>query len=102
MLPPPTTTATSTPRSDTVFICVAIASIRSRSAPYSSGPIRASPESFRRTLPNAGRRPSPSTPVRSLIVLVGAHLEALEAADHHVLAGLGRELAAELLDRLPV
>src|SRR2546423_9052973 len=98
MLPPPTTTATCTPRSTTCLICVAIASMRARSAPYSSGPIRASPDSFRRTRRKAGWRPSPSTAAGGIIRSVGAHLEALEAADDHVLAGLGGELAPELLD----
>src|SRR5437764_1801274 len=102
MLPPPTTTATCTPRSTTRLIWVAIASIRSRSAPYSSGPIRASPDSFRRTRRKAGWRPSPSTAASEAMLLFRAHREAREAADHHVLAGLRRELAAELLDRLAV
>src|SRR5438876_4071395 len=57
MLPPPITTATCTPRSTTRLICMAIAAIRSRSAPYSSGPIRASPDRFSSTSRNAGRRP---------------------------------------------
>src|SRR5436305_12617785 len=102
MLPPPTTTAISTPRSAPRFTSVAIASIRARSAPYSSGPIRASPDNLSSTRRKAGWRPSPSTPVPEAIGLVGAHHEALEAADDHVLAGLGRELRAELLDRLAV
>ena len=49
MLPAPTTTAISTPRSETSWTCVAIRSTRSGSVPYSSEPIRASPESFSRT-----------------------------------------------------
>src|SRR5918998_3445035 len=92
MLPPPTTTAPSTPRSDTCFPCAAIAAIRSLSAPYSSGPIRASPESLRRMRRNAG----------SATALLLAHREAAEAAYHDVLAGLGGGLAADLLDRAAV
>src|SRR3712207_1047780 len=97
MLPPPTTTATSTPRSATCLICAAMAAMRSLSAPYSSGPIRASPESFRRIRRNAGvRAPFPSTG------LLLAHREPAEAADHHVLARLRGGLAPDLLDRAAV
>ena len=46
MLPAPTTTATSTPRWDAEWIWPLMRSMRSGSVPYSSEPIRASPESF--------------------------------------------------------
>src|SRR5680860_99499 len=59
MLPPPTTTAISTPRSATVLIWAAMARIRSGSAPYSSGPIRASPESLSSTRSNLAVAGSP-------------------------------------------
>src|ERR671920_377859 len=49
MLPAPSTTATSTPRSRTALSCSAIPCTVSASVPYSSGPIRASPESLIRT-----------------------------------------------------
>src|SRR4051794_26652600 len=55
----------------------------SGSVPKSSGPIRASPESFSRTRENSG-----------------ANLEAREALDDDVLAGLGRQLGAQLVDGL--
>src|SRR5918997_6367324 len=102
MLPPPTTTATCTPRSTTSRICVAIAAMRSGSEPYSSWPIRASPESFSRTRRKAGSppgAPSPSGPpalvTRRLLL---PHREPREAAHHHVLANLGGDLLADLLD----
>src|SRR5205814_2875145 len=95
MLPPPTTIATSTPRSATRCTCSAMAAIRSGSAPYSSDPMRASPESLRRMRRKAGL---PS----STALLLLAYRVAGEAADHHVLAGLGRDVLAQLLDRLAV
>src|SRR3954469_19474639 len=122
MLPPPTTTEICTPRCWTRRTWSAIRAIRSGSAPYSSGPIRASPESFRRTRSKAGgalscaptssraisRRARDAGPHRQAAVKarrrpssLGAHLEAGEAADHDVLAGLGGGRGAELLDRLP-
>src|SRR3954447_8614868 len=53
----------------------------------------ASPDSFRRTRPNA------ACPFCDSGLLL-PHLEAREAADHHVLAGSGRDLRAPLLDGL--
>src|SRR6185503_2412096 len=49
MLPPPITTATSTPMRDTCAISPTIASIVCRLMPYASSPIRASPDSFSMT-----------------------------------------------------
>src|SRR5690348_2161189 len=99
MLPPPTTIATSTPRWQTRCTSAAIAAIRSASAPYSALPMRASPESFRRTRLKAGRAPSvegwPANCPRLL-----ADLEASEAPDHHVLARLRGRGRAQLLDGL--
>src|SRR3954467_14999398 len=89
MLPPPTTTATSTPSAWTRSTCSAMALMRSGSAPYSRAPISASPESFRRMRSNAAE------------ALLLAHLVAREAADHDVLAGLRSRGRAQVLDRLP-
>src|SRR5215213_3943700 len=72
MLPPPCTTATSTPRS--------------------WSPMSASPDSFRRMRSKAGRFTGALRPDR----------EAGEAADDDVLAGRAGELGAQLLDRLAV
>src|SRR4051794_5690066 len=96
MFPPPTTMATWTPRSTTALIADATAFTRCGSAPYSRSPSNDSPESFRRIRVNAG---SPAVIGRSAAVLL-AHGEAGEAADHDVLAGLGGEVSADLLDRL--
>src|SRR5918999_2879435 len=98
MFPPPTTMATSTPRSVTPLTASAIAPIRSRSAPYSSSPMSASPDSFRRMRRKAAcpSLPAPSSP----IVLLLPDLEPLEAPDHHVLTGLCRGRRAQLLDGL--
>src|SRR3954466_7147886 len=100
MLPPPTTTATSTPRSCCLRPCSAIASIRPGSAPYSRSPMSASPESFSRMRLKAGRAPSSDTPALTLRLDVLADLEAREAADHDVLARLCRGCCPHLLDRL--
>src|SRR5215204_344451 len=90
MLPPPCTTATSTPRSCTPLICAAIALTVSGSVPYSRSPMSASPESFRRMRSKAGAKG------------LRPHLEAGEAADDDVLAGLTGQLGPDLLDRLAV
>src|SRR4051794_9971244 len=87
MLPAPTTIASSTPCSWTRAISAATARTRSGSVPYSSEPIRDSPESLSRTRLNVG------------LLTDG---EPHEAPDDDVLAGLGREVRAELLDRLAV
>src|SRR5918997_7075063 len=102
MLPPPTTIATSTPRSATFFICPAIAWIRPASAPYSRSPISASPESFSRMRRNAGVAPSVPPPSRPMARSLFPDGEPREAADHHVLPGLRGRLGAELLDGLRV
>src|SRR4051812_34789304 len=98
MLPPPTTIATWTPRWVTCLTAVAMASMRAGSAPYSSPPSSASPESFSRTRRKAAL-PLPAAPSFATRLLL-SHLEAGEAPDHDVLAGAGRELGAQLLDRL--
>src|SRR3954447_24640362 len=101
MLPPPTTIATSTPRWDTRCTSAAIAAMRSASAPYSASPMRASPESFSRTRLKAGCAPSvEGCALNSGLVLRLADLEAREATDHHVLAGLRRRGRSEVLDGL--
>src|SRR5436309_10637331 len=101
MLPPPTTIATSTPRSDTRWISAAMAAMRSASAPYSAEPMRASPESFSRTRLKAGRPPSPEACTATLRLCLLADLEPGEAADHHVLARLRGRRRTQVLDRLP-
>src|SRR4051812_4869536 len=106
MFPPPTTIATSTPRSCTRLTVWAMPWMRSASTPYSREPIRASPESFRRMRRKAGL-PSPSTCATARNPNAPgdgpsvAHLEAREPADHDVLARLGRDVGPELLDRAP-
>src|SRR5919108_163990 len=114
MFPAPTTRATSTPRPATEVTCWAIRATRSGSVPYSSEPMRASPESFSRTrlkrgdaigwrsygLRNAFSHRAPAAkagPIRPRLLL--AHLEAREPGDAHVLAGLRGQLGAQVLDR---
>src|SRR4051794_21004647 len=100
MLPPPTTIAISTPRRDTRCTSAAMAAIRSASAPYSASPMRASPESFSRTRLKPGCAPSGEG--CALKWRLGLpDLEAREAADHDVLAGLRSRGRTKLLDRLP-
>src|SRR6188472_3158624 len=65
--------------------------MRSGSVPYSSEPMRDSPESLSSTLLNRGS---------ATLGMLFPDTEADEPADDDVLAGLGRELGAELLDRL--
>src|SRR5438128_4966756 len=101
MLPPPTTIAISTPRWDTRCTSAAIAAMRSASAPYSALPISASPDSFSRTRLKAGCAPSvEGCALKSVLGLRLADLEAREAADHDVLAGLRGGGRSEVLDRL--
>src|ERR671930_780780 len=90
MLPAPSTIAISTPRSCSCLTWAATARSRSGSVPKSSEPMRDSPESFRRI-----RRKSGCGTRRGSLL---AHGEAREPADHDVLAGLGREVRADLLD----
>src|SRR3977135_1906506 len=98
MLPAPTTIATSTPWSRTSVTWRATALTRSGSVPYSSSPIRASPESFSRIRLKAGAIAVQSLypPRRALLPDSSAD----EAAYHDVLAGRRRELVAQLLDGL--
>src|SRR3954451_3006224 len=93
MLPPPTTIATSTPRSATTFTWSAIAPMRSGSAPYSWSPMSDSPDNLRRMRRKAGL---PSSTGGLLL----PHHVAREAPDHDVLARFGRGLGAQLLDGL--
>src|SRR6201992_3899613 len=88
MFPAPTTIPTSTPRSRTEAIWVAMRSTSAGSVPYSRRPIRASPESFSRIRPNCSKR------------LLAADFEVGEAGDADVLAGFRRQLLAQLLDHL--
>src|SRR3954447_15587200 len=92
MLPAPTTIAIWTPSSWTRAISAATARTRTGSVPYSSEPIRDSPESFRRIRLKAATR------AETLL----ADGEPDETPDHDVLAGLGREVRAQLLDGLAV
>src|SRR3954452_15695071 len=91
MLPAPRTMAISTPSSWTRLTWSAMRPSVSGSVPKSSGPMRASPDSFSRIRLNAG------TLARLL-----ADREAREPPDDDVLARLRRELGADLLDRLAV
>src|SRR6478672_9193396 len=88
MLPAPTTTASSTPRCWTWASSAATERTFSGSVPYSREPMRDSPESLIRTLRKA------------LSLLTDG--KPYETPDHDVLAGLRREVRAELLDRLAV
>src|SRR5947209_13319057 len=94
MLPPPTTIATSTPLACTAATSLAIAATRSGSVPYCSSPISASPESLSSTRPKAGAAESVTTGASV------ANPEPGKAPDHDVLARLGGQRGAELLDRL--
>src|SRR3954454_18352498 len=89
MLPPPRTMPISTPRSCTTLSWSAIAPTVAGSVPYSSGPMRASPDSLIRTRLKTGSS-----------LNLGADREAGEPPDHDVLAGRPGEVGAELLDRL--
>src|SRR6478609_5488691 len=100
MFPAPTTIAISTPSSCTAATCLAMRSTSAPSVPYSSWPIRASPESLRRMRPNWGASAESVTRVDPRSVL--AHPEVGEPGDLDVLAGLRRQLLAQLLDRLRV
>src|SRR5439155_26586529 len=103
MFPAPTTIATSTPWSRTAVTCRATAVTRSGSVPYSSSPISASPESFRRMRLKTGAiaaqptRRHPRTPPGAIGRLL-AYREAGKAAYHDVLTGVGGELVTQLLN----
>src|SRR5829696_4393095 len=92
MLPAPTTIATSTSCARTSRTWLAIRSICAGSVPYSRSPIRASPEIFSSMRLNRAEANG-----RTLLL---PHLEAREAGDAYVLARLGRDLGAQVLDRL--
>src|SRR6476661_4915503 len=93
MFPAPTTIATSTPRSRIVDTWAASRCTSWASVPYSSFPISASPESFRRMRPNLGS----GVPMEATLF---PYAEIGKARDADVLAGLRRQLLAQLLDRL--
>src|SRR5436190_3302721 len=104
MFPAPTTSATSTPLAATSWTCAAIRSTRWGSVPYSSGPINASPESFRRMRLNVASGIAGKI-VRASDRVAGSFLadrEAGEAGDADVLTRLRGELGPERLDRLPL
>src|SRR3954447_16882884 len=88
MLPAPTTTASSTPRSCTAASSAATALTFSGSVPYSSEPIRDSPESLISTRLKEGASVTDREPG--------------EPPDDHVLAGLRGQVRADLLDGLAV
>src|SRR5579875_3194425 len=96
MLPPPTTIAISTPRRWTRATSAAIASTRAGSVPYSRSPISASPESFSSTRANIGGADGGACEC----AISATDGEAGEAADDDVLARLGDQRRAQLLDRL--
>src|SRR3954451_7949846 len=94
MLPAPSTIAISTPRSCPRLISSATSRSRVRSVPYSRSPMSDSPDSLSRIRRKMGAGPSVTRRGRSL-----ADREPREAPDHDVLAGLGRQVGAHLLDR---
>src|SRR6476646_820863 len=93
MLPAPTTIATSTPRPRTSATWLAIRCTSAASVPCWRSPISASPESFSRMRLNLGSDAMSET-------TLFANPEVGEAGDADVLAGLRRQLLAQLLDRL--
>src|SRR5688500_7051475 len=102
MLPPPTTTATSTPRWCTRLTVRAIACRRSGSTPYSSPPSSASPDSFSSTRRKAGFPLLSTTWTGRICECAGCLLadrEPREPPDHHVLPGAGGDVGSQLLDR---
>src|SRR5919109_3217974 len=114
MFPAPTTSATSTPRAVTEVTCWAIRATRSGSVPYSSEPIRASPETFSSTRLKRGdpigwrsyglcepfrNRGAPCRRGPVGLRLRLAHLEPGEAGDAHVLARLRGQLGPQILER---
>src|SRR3954447_9328052 len=106
MLPAPRTTATSTPCSRMRAIWPAMAFSVCGSVPKSRSPMSASPDSLSRTrlkaaISGSARGPGVGRPPGSRVgPLLRADREAREALDDDVLAGLGRQLRAQLLDRL--
>src|SRR5215211_6734998 len=98
MLPAPTTIATSTPRAQTSWTCFAIALTLSGSVPYSRRPIRASPEIFNSTRAKTGSAIGGNLIPCGRLLL--AYRKAGKPGDLDVLAGVGGDLGANLLDRL--
>src|ERR1700676_4696331 len=99
MLPAPTTIATSTPMSVARRTWRATAVTRSGSIPYSPSPISASPESFRTTRRYTEAGCPASVAPSAWCGLLPTELESHEPADGDVLAHLGRQTGAQLLDR---
>src|SRR5437660_1514476 len=95
MLPPPTTSAISTPRLWISASERAIAWTRTGSVPYGSSPIRSSPESLSRTRRKAG--PPAGGPCTSAVDSA-TDLEAGESTNHHVLAGFRGQRSPQVLD----
>src|SRR5215218_2549200 len=120
MLPPPTTTAICTPRSSTSTSWRATPSMRSKPSPKPvAESANASPESFSSTrsycgLPSPASAGGPSPAITNATVppvprppgVAGLgplpHLEAGEAAQHELLAHLGRVVVQQVLDGLLV
>src|SRR6185295_9052629 len=111
MLPPPITRATCTPRACTSLICSAMEAMTSESRPEDLDPMRASPESVRRTLryfgclatsgpfrpgvgPSLARRVT-----RTLLSAILAEDEAREPPDPDVLAGFHDDVVDDVLHR---
>src|SRR4051812_48341633 len=92
MLPPPMTTPTSTPRSETSFTSLTRRSIISRLMPKESLPISASPDSLRRMRPYAGWAGALASGCGSAAMALGCRL----GHRRH----LGREVRLLLLDAL--
>src|SRR5262245_42567689 len=96
MLPAPTTIASSSPSDWTSTTSRAIEVTRLRSIPYSRSPIRASPDSFRRTRRKAGAAPAGarSSSCWGVVTPLFCDREALERDD--TCAGVGQRLADRL------
>src|SRR3954463_7815519 len=104
MLPAPSTTAISTPRSCTRLIWRAIAETLLPSIPNSRSPIRASPDSLSRMRSKTGSPAAgaPSAASAGEATVLRPDREAGEALDDDVLAELAGQLGADLLDGLAV
>src|SRR5260221_71007 len=97
MFPPPMTMAISTPSCWISLTSLAIWAVTAGSIPYCFSPMRASPDSLRRTRLYVG---SDSEGIRTGIIPgLFPDLEPREAAHGDVLTGLCRSLRNELRDR---
>ena len=98
MLPAPTTIATSTPRSRTAATWLAMRSTSAPSVPYSRLAHQGLAGELQQDAPESGL----GRVGHVAVTLFVADAEIGEAGDADVLAGLRRQLLAQLLDRLRV